>query len=144
MRPVVDLKINGQDYVTTELGEDLIMSWSTANTNASTTCTASGVGWAGPKNRNGGTDPVILASVTTDYVISCTKGGLTGSDSVHVEIFCEYTESNWTACAPPCTNGLGTQTQTITFNSCLTTNVSRSCTTTSCRDVNWKEIGQQD
>lgn len=155
MAPTVDLKVKPDTSpgapvdgpLSVAQGVRLDFTWSTANTDASTTCVASGL-WSGNKTPVTGGAFQDFSFVDGTYTLRCTKtgpwGSLSGSDSVDVIIFCPPSCGSWSACAPPCSGGNGTQSQTCVNNKCIPYNVSRTCTTNVCRDVNWKEIGQQE
>ena len=144
--PTVNLTINGSTGpLSVSPGNNLAISWTTTNTDVTTTCTAtSGAGWAGgTKSRLGGGPDNVPASVSSTYTLSCTKPPLAPvSSSVTVNLSCAVSCTAWTACGPPCAGGDGTQSRSCTSATCVVSPENRSCTTDVCRDLNWKEVGQ--
>lgn len=136
--PVVNLTLNGSDGpVTGTLGSNGTLQW---NVTDADTCVASGL-WAGDKPPQSSSEGVTLFA-SGEYVLTCTGPGGSSFDRVILTLSCVATCSGWTACAPPCVNGNGVQTQTCTRSDCTSGPISRACSTSACRDTTWREIGQ--
>lgn len=135
--PTVDLKIDGSDGPLSLSGGNMTLSWTTSGASS---CSAAGPGWSGarPTSSVGETIPAF----TGTYTLTCTNGSVDGSDSVDVALSCAPTCTEWTPCGLPCSGGDGTQSRTCTTATCLITPQTQSCSTETCRDLNWKEIGQ--
>lgn len=135
--PTVDLKIDGSDGPLSLSGGNMTLSWIT---NGASSCSAAGPGWSGarPTSSAGETIPAF----TGTYTLTCTNGSVDGTDSVDVALSCTPSCTSWTPCGPPCSGGDGTQSRTCTTATCLVTPQTQSCSTETCRDLNWKEIGQ--
>ncbi len=133
----VDLKINGSDGPLNLGSGNMTLSWTTSGASS---CTATGPGWSGarPTSSAGETIPAF----TGTYTLTCTNGSVDGSDSVDVALSCTPSCTEWTPCGPPCSGGDGTQSRTCTTATCLVTPQTQSCSIKTCRDLNWKEIGQ--
>ncbi|TXH01138.1 MAG: hypothetical protein E6R05_06030 [Candidatus Moraniibacteriota bacterium] len=142
--PIVNLTINGSaGPIAASPGDNLAIRWTVANSDATTTCTASGPGWAGAKSQFGGGPDNVPASVSGTYTLTCTKPPLAPVvSSVNVNLSCPVSCTAWTACGPPCVGGNGTQSRSCTTATCVVSPENRSCTTDICRDLNWKEVGQ--
>lgn len=135
--PTVDLKIDGSDGPLSLPGGNMTLSWTTSGASS---CTAAGPGWSGarPTSSAGETIPAF----TGTYTLTCTNGSVNGTDSVDVTLSCTPSCTEWTPCGQPCSGGDGTQSRTCTTATCLITPQTQSCSTDTCRDLNWKEIGQ--
>jgi hypothetical protein len=91
--PTVDLKVNGSDAPAAVVAPaNISISWVTANPSYITgSCTGTGQGWDGVKNKNGGNDSGgnlnNLPAGIYPYTITCSKsGGGTISDSVSITV----------------------------------------------------------
>ncbi len=142
--PVVNLQINGSNGpVAAGLGDTLNITWTVTGADATTTCTASGL-WSGTKSQYGGTEtPSPTAFATGSYTLSCTKPSLAPVvDTVDVNLSCTPSCTSWSPCGPPCSGGNGSQSRTCTTATCVVSPQTQSCSTETCRDLNWKEVGQ--
>lgn len=139
--PTLDLTINGSNGpLSVSPGDPLNFSWSVSNAN---TCTASGK-WSGSKTSSNGvhieTDSAVVPS--GDYILTCENTDGPVSDTVTINFTCAGSCTAWSACGPPCAGGNGQRSRTCTTNTCLLVPETEACTTTVCRDLNWKEVGQ--
>ncbi len=142
--PIVNVLINGSNGpIAASLGDTLNITWAVVGADATTTCTASGL-WSGNKSQYGGVEtPAPTAFATGSYTLSCTKPPLVPVvDSVDVNLSCTPSCTNWSPCGPPCSGGNGEQSRTCTTATCVVSPQTQSCTTETCRDLNWKEVGQ--
>ena len=142
--PTVNVLINGSNGpIAASLGDTLNLTWTVVGADATTTCTASGL-WSGTKSQYGGVEtPTPTAFATGSYTLSCTKPPLAAVvDSVDVNLSCTPSCTSWSPCGPPCSGGNGEQSRTCTTATCVVTPQTQSCTTDTCRDLNWKEVGQ--
>lgn len=135
--PTVDLKINGSDGPLSLGSGDMTLSWSTSN---ATGCSATGPGWTGAKPISSAGE--IIPAFTGTYTLTCTNGTVDSTDSVDITLACAPSCTTWSPCGPPCSGGEGTQSRTCTTATCIVTPQTQSCSTDTCRDLNWKEIGQ--
>ena len=82
--PVPAISINGSHGpLGVNANDTLTITWG-AVANA-TGCTASGIGWTGAKAVGGGTE-VIVASTSSNYSLTCSGNGGTGSDTITVNV----------------------------------------------------------
>lgn len=138
--PTVSLTVNGSTGpVSAAPGDALSVVWTVSG---ATGCTASGK-WSGSKSATGGTENVVAAVPSGDYILDCTNAaGMTTTRQVTVNLACVASVTPWSACGPPCAGGDGTRSRTVTTAACGITTETESCTTATCRDLNWKEVGQ--
>lgn len=122
--------------------ENLTVSWTTANTLATTVCTPSGIwGGTGAKDRAGG-NYSDTATISGTYTLTCsTPGYPDATASVNLSLSCVASCGAWGACGPPCAGGNGQRSRTCVAADCtLYPDAPQACTTTVCRDLNWKEV----
>ena len=138
--PTVNLTVNGSaGPVAAAPGDALTIDWTVSD---ATSCTASGK-WSGSKSIAGGTENVSANVPSGDYILTCVNAaGITVSRQVTVNLACAVNTTTWSACGPPCSGGDGTRSRTVTTAACVVTTEVESCTTNTCRDLNWKEVGQ--
>lgn len=137
--PTVTLRINGSaGPLTVAPGDSLSITWTVSG---ATSCTASGK-WSGSKSITGATEPATAAIPSGDYILSCSNAAGTTERRVTVNVACAAGVGPWSACGPPCAGGNGTRSRDVTTAACVVTTETESCTTTICRDLNWKEVGQ--
>lgn len=122
--------------VTASPGDNLQLDWSVAN---ATGCTASGK-WSGAKSTTGGSETDTAVIPPGAYVLDCVNASGTTTKQVTINFLCTASVSSWGACGPPCAGGNGTRSRTVTTAGCVVTTETESCTTTVCRDLNWKEV----
>jgi hypothetical protein len=81
--PAVDIKVNGGDAALSNVayGASLTISWSTIEADS---CTASGLGWTGPKAASG--SETITAADNTTYTLTCTNIIGSNTDSIVVTL----------------------------------------------------------
>ncbi|HEY4518216.1 MAG TPA: hypothetical protein VJG48_01165, partial [Candidatus Paceibacterota bacterium] len=82
-QPTVNLTVNGQKAVTTNVGTSALLNW---NSQFATSCTASG-DWNGSKNISGSQSTGVLNTVRVyTYNIECSGAGGSAIDSVTVNV----------------------------------------------------------
>lgn len=141
---ITALTINGSagSYAATP-GQSLTIAWTTQGTTGSTVCIPGGL-WSssGNKNRSGGSYP-DTAVIPGTYSLTCSTPGFPDATaSVDLTLGCAASTGPWSACGPPCAGGNGTRSRSVTTAACVVTTETESCTTTVCRDLNWREVGQ--
>lgn len=138
--PTVNLTVNGSSGpVSASPGDSLSIAWTV---NGATGCTASGK-WSGSKSATGGTESATASAPSGDYILTCiNSAGVTTTRQVTINLACAASTGTWSACGPPCAGGDGTRSRTVTTAACVITTETEGCTTATCRDLNWKEVGQ--
>jgi hypothetical protein len=141
---ITSLSINGASgSYSASSGESLTIAWTTQGTRASTSCQPLGLwGGTGLKDRNGGTysDTAVIGG---SYTLTCSTPGYPDAvASVDLNLSCPVSYGQWSVCGPPCSNGDGTRSRSVTAATCVITVESEDCNTPICRDLNWKEVGQ--
>ncbi len=138
--PTVNLKINNSDGpLNLTSGAPMNFTWTVTN---ATACTAtSSDGWAGNNKALPSGSESVLAGTTSNHTLTCTGPGGTSSDSVQVNVTCVPSTGVYGVC--DCADE--TKSRTNINAACLPWTETTTCSVTekdSCRDLNWKEVGQ--
>lgn len=137
--PTINLTLNGSDGpLSVASGDVLNFSWTVSNADS---CTASEK-WSGVKASSDGTHVETGSAIAPsgNYTLTCENSTGTANDSVAVSFSCSASWGPWSACGPPCAGGNGTTERDGIGANCLPTHEEKTCTTTLCRDLNWREV----